>query len=49
MIMMNENGFAVINEELGPKSNVFLVRYVGERSCWPIQSPNKGRKNKAKG
>ena len=26
----------------------FLVSYVGERPWWPIQSPNKGRKKKAK-
>ena len=27
----------------------FLVSYVEERPWWPIQSPNKGRKKKAKG
>ena len=26
----------------------FLVNYVEERSWWPIQSPKKGRKKKAK-
>ena len=26
----------------------FLVSYVEERPWWPIQSPNKGRKKKAK-
>ena len=26
----------------------FLVSYVGERPWWPVQSPNKGRKNKLK-
>ena len=27
----------------------FIVSYVEERPCWPIQCPNKGRKKKAKG
>ena len=29
------------------KSNL-LVSYVGERPCWPLQSPNRGRKKRAK-
>ena len=28
---------------------VILVSYVEERLCWPIQSPNKGRKKKVNG
>ena len=27
----------------------FLVGYVEERPCWPLQSPSKGKKKKAKG
>ena len=30
-------------------SLLFLVNHAGERPWWPIQSPNKGRKKKAKG
>ena len=34
---------------VGGRGQVFLVGYVEERPRWLIQSPNKGRKKKAKG
>ena len=35
-------------EQYGKACLVFLVGYVGGNPWWPIQSPNKGRKKKAK-
>ena len=39
----------LMGEQVGGVNSFSLVGYVEERPLWPIQSPNSGRKKKAKG
>ena len=43
MLVMQTAGSLIHNMQF------LSVSYVGERPRWPMQSPNKGRKKKAKG
>ena len=47
-IFTNKRNSSTILTACPSREIIFLASYVPERPWWPIQSPNKGRKKKAK-